>query len=77
MQKERVITRELIKKADDCEAIAKDATFRLNRLIIENAQLREENEKLADRFSDDNLSIIMTLTKMGKTMDEIKEFMNL
>lgn len=46
-------------------------------LNTEVAQLREENEKLADRFSDDNLSIIMTLTKMGKTMDEIKEFMNL
>ena len=46
LEKERVITRELIKKADDCEAIAKDATFRLNRLIIENAQLREEKAGL-------------------------------
>lgn len=46
LEKERVITRELIKKADDCEAIAKDATFRLNKLIIENAQLREEKAGL-------------------------------
>lgn len=46
LEKERVITRELIKKAGDCEAIAKDATFRLNKLIIENAQLREEKAGL-------------------------------
>lgn len=46
LEKERVITRELIKKADDCEAIAKDATLRLNKLIIENAQLREEKAGL-------------------------------
>lgn len=46
LEKERVITRELIKKANDCEAIAKDATFRLNKLIIENAQLREEKAGL-------------------------------
>lgn len=46
LEKEKVITRELIKKADDCEAIAKDATFRLNKLIIENAQLREEKAGL-------------------------------
>lgn len=46
LEKEKVITRELIKKADDCEAIAKDATFRLNKLLIENAQLREEKAGL-------------------------------
>lgn len=52
LEKERVITRELIKKADDCEAIAKDATFRLNRLIIENAQLREEKAGLHKVIAD-------------------------
>lgn len=51
-EKERVITRELIKKANDCEAIAKDATFRLNRLIIENAQLREEKAGLHKVIAD-------------------------
>ena len=52
LEKERVITRELIKKADDCEAIAKDAIFRLNRLIIENAQLREEKAGLHKVIAD-------------------------
>ena len=44
--------KELIKKANDCEAIAKDATFRLNRLIIENAQLREEKAGLHKVIAD-------------------------
>ncbi|MEE1126104.1 MAG: cell division protein ZapA [Acutalibacteraceae bacterium] len=52
LEKERVITRELIKKAGDCEAIAKDATFRLNKLIIENAQLREEKAGLHKVIAD-------------------------
>ena len=46
LEKEKVITRELIKKTDDCEAIAKDATIKLNKLLVENAQLREEKEGL-------------------------------
>ena len=46
LEKEKVITRELIKKTDDCEAIAKEATIKLNKLLVENAQLREEKEGL-------------------------------
>ena len=46
LEKEKVITRELIKKTDDCEAIAKDATIKLNKLLVENAQLREEKDGL-------------------------------
>lgn len=46
LEKERVITRELIKKTDECEAIAKEATVKLNQLMIENAQLKEEKAGL-------------------------------
>ena len=46
LEKEKVITRELIKKTDDCEAIAKEATIKLNKLLVENAQLREEKDGL-------------------------------
>lgn len=46
LEKERIITRELIKKTDDCEAIAKDATQQLNKLLIENTQLKEEKAGL-------------------------------
>ncbi len=52
LEKERVITRELIKKADDCEAIAKDATMRINRLLVENAQLKEEKAGLHKVISE-------------------------
>lgn len=46
LEKERVITRELIKKADECETIARDSTLRLNKLLTENEQLREEKAGL-------------------------------
>ena len=46
LEKEKVITRELIKKTDDCETIAKEATIKLNKLLVENAQLREEKDGL-------------------------------
>ncbi|MEE0265829.1 MAG: cell division protein ZapA [Acutalibacteraceae bacterium] len=52
LEKERVITRELIKKADDCEAIAKDATLRINRLLTENAQLKAEKAGLHKVISE-------------------------
>lgn len=52
LEKERIITRELIKKADDCESIAKDATLRINRLLIENAQLKEEKAGLHKVISE-------------------------
>lgn len=46
LEKEKVITRELIKKTDDCESIARDATMQLNKLLIENQQLKEEKAGL-------------------------------
>jgi|GEM_PF-1989345 len=46
LEKERIITRELIKKTDDCETIARDATQQLNRLLVENEQLKEEKAGL-------------------------------
>lgn len=46
LEKERVITRELIKKADECERIARDSTLRLNKLLTENEQLKEEKAGL-------------------------------
>lgn len=80
LEKERVITRELIKKADDCEAIAKDATFRLNRLIIENAQLREEKAGLhkviaelkAGTYTEDVATSIPSNNKNSKTAKNTK-----
>lgn len=46
LEKEKVITRELIKKTDDCESIARDATMQLNKLLVENQQLKEEKAGL-------------------------------
>ena len=46
VEKEKVITRELIKKTDDCESIARDATMQLNKLLVENQQLKEEKAGL-------------------------------
>lgn len=46
LEKERIITRELIKKTDDCESVAKEATIQLNRLLVENTQLKEEKAGL-------------------------------
>ncbi len=86
LEKERVITRELIKKAGDCEAIAKDATFRLNKLIIENAQLREEKAGLhkviaelkADAYTEDTLKTSDTnSTKADTNNNSIKKPANL
>ena len=45
-EKERMITRELLKKTEDCEIAAKNATDKLNQLLIENEQLKEEKNGL-------------------------------
>ena len=84
LEKERVITRELIKKAGDCEAIAKDATFRLNKLIIENAQLREEKAGLhkviaelkAEAYTEDT-STTADSKKADTANNSVKKIVNL
>ncbi len=45
-EKEKMITRELLKKTEDSETVAKEATDKLNQLIIENEQLKEEKKGL-------------------------------
>ena len=45
-EKEKMITRELLKKTEDSETVAKEATDKLNQLIIENEQLKEEKNGL-------------------------------
>lgn len=70
LEKERVITRELIKKADDCEAIAKDATMRINKLLIENAQLREEKAGLHKVISELKAGDTISSTSTPSTLNK-------
>lgn len=46
LEKERKITKELLKKADACESSANKANADLARFAIENAQLQEEKKGL-------------------------------
>ena len=52
LEKERIITRELIKKTEECEAIARDASLQLNKLLKENAELKEEKAGLHKIISE-------------------------
>ncbi|MEE0858667.1 MAG: cell division protein ZapA [Acutalibacteraceae bacterium] len=52
LEKERIITRELIKKTEECEAIARDASLQLNKLLKENAELKEEKAGLHKVISE-------------------------
>ncbi len=45
-EKERMITRELLKKTENAETVAKEATDRLQQLLTENEQLKEEKNGL-------------------------------
>ena len=51
-EKEKMITRELLKKTEDSETVAREATQKLNQLITENEQLKEEKKGLHKIISE-------------------------